>query len=217
MAERPILFSPPMILAILDGCKTKTRRTAKPLRRNSLLDVTAAGEQAWTDDYILDPGNRPWLLEDAGAVPGDTFWVREHYRLPKVYDNRKPSEATEGGMVWYEAGPAPAGHRGPEDFWWQGKLRPGMFMPRWASRIHLRVTDVQVERLHAITPEDALAEGVRHASLGDLVWAGMLGVPRETCPPVTAFAVLWDSIKGSGAWGANPLVWVYTFEHIKGD
>ncbi|MDO9474469.1 MAG: hypothetical protein Q7J28_15580, partial [Caulobacter sp.] len=87
--------------------------------------------------------------------------------------------------------------------------------PRWASRLTLEITDVRVERLQAISEADALAEGVREPSLGDLFMVGPDGagdVLRTKAPPLVLWQFLWRQINGDDSWRANPWVWVVEFK-----
>lgn len=215
MSERVILFSAPMIQAVQAGRKTQTRRLAKPRHRVSLLAVEeqADGEHVpmWTDGYILDPGNRDWLLRDSAMLPGDTVWVKENYHLDVAYDGTKPSEVPKEAAVWWAAG-------GQVGDGVRDKLRPSIHMPRFASRLTIECTDVRVERLVDCSEEDALAEGVVWSD----EWQGFVvpGVdhPNKDFPVLSRataremYAALFDTINGSGAWLANPLVWVYSFK-----
>ena len=180
--ERPILFSAPMVLAILAGTKSETRRTCKARRRVSLFAVEDDGSPQWADSFITDPGNRDWLLSEAIARPGDILWVRETFLL------------TEQGQPIYRANwREDAKARGfdsiPAD---ETSLRwtSAIHMPRAVSRIQLELLTVRVERLQEITEAGAMAEGVGS---------------------VEEYAALWNTINGSGAWALNPLVWVYEF------
>lgn len=226
MIEKPVMFSAPMVLAVLEGRKTQTRRLAKARSRNSLLRGQPDDPQEkrhghfgepWTDSYILDPGNADWIMKDAAHRPGEAMWVRENFRMDAVLDGKKPSEAPEPCRVWYEAGPA--GNWAALGF---GKLHPSIHMPRHCSRIDLTCTATRVERLHAITEEDAIAEGLSYIppSTGlNLVpkgtrW-GFDGLPPEEWQedgPEAAYQRLWAHLHGQASWDANPLVWVYSFE-----
>lgn len=131
LKERPILFSGPMVRAILAGTKTQTRRLVKARALEWL------GPDMFTPEYVADPANGlcPY------GVPGDRLWVRETWQ-----ENTPPS-----GYI-YRADDV-AGHI---DTGW----RPSIFMPRAACRIRLEVTDLRVQRLQDISEEDAKAEGV---------------------------------------------------------
>ena len=194
MKERPILFSAPMVRAILDGTKTQTRRVVKHCKCKITGAELAACEIAGevnAGDYT----NCPY------GQPGNRLWVRETWAAPHSEDARPPSAiqcdwmrihyaATEdrGGLLW----------------------RPSIHMPRWASRITLEVTGVRVERLHDISAEDAIAEGVR-------VHEDHHGKPRGSIySPVQAYRDLWESINGAGSWDANPWVWVVEFKRVEG-
>jgi hypothetical protein len=222
--ERPILFSAPMVRALLDGRKTQTRRAVTPdnirlfmgdhlgSKRPSAELLAAALE--WAQDFRRFDGVQIWrakaLQHQAPAiltqwqahstfgVPGDVLLVRETFRLPAEYDDVKPSLVRSSAPVWYEAA-------GRADEGW-GKTRVSIHMPRWACRLRLRITDVRVERLNDISEADAEAEGTQHPSLVPIL--GAFWSSRD------GYARLWDHINGPGAWAANPFVWAVSFEVI---
>lgn len=209
MRERPILFSAPMVRAILAGQKTQTRRVVKPRGRVSLFAVEADGSPMWSDSYILDPGNRDWVMRDCPyGQPGDRLWVKETHRFDIAYDSLKPTEMDRRVAVWYEADGAVMGGGVP------GKTRVSLHMQRRFSRILLEIVSVRVERLQDCSRADALAEGALEPSLGQWVDVGFGQVPRANCAPETAYAALWDLINGDGAWSANPWVWVVEFKRV---
>ncbi len=195
MRERPILFSAPMVRAILAGAKTQTRRVVKPQPWASCcIEEGFEGEPPFV--YSALGGNGPGhdVSETRSPCrcpygqPGDRLWVREAYRLCAEADATPPRDTDAAYRVWYEAdAPHQPGF---------GKLRPAMFMPRWASRITLEVTGVRVERLQDISTGDCWAEGI------------------ESSPdvnPLHEYCDLWESINGPGSWDANPWVWVVEF------
>lgn len=190
MADRPILFSAPMVRALLEGRKTQTRRVLKSQPR--------VGEE------IIDLGNRHfaircmasgdyWSMKQPPHVPGDRLWVRE--RL----------ERANYGAVGYPAN----GDWLPNTPWiWQRNSLPSIHMPRWASRLTLLVTDVRVQRLKHISEADALAEGIVPTIDGyALTRAGECWGPTAA----KAFETLWNSINGPDAWDANPWVAAISF------
>jgi hypothetical protein len=203
MTDRPIPFSGPMVLAILAGTKTQTRRLIRPRKHASLI---AGG---WTDDYVLDPGNAAWLAQEVPYAVGDRLWVREAWRTELLYDDRQPSGIPPGTHIWYEASQPLV----EDDI--RGRLRPGKFMPRWASRLTLTVTDVRVQRLQEISEEDARAEGV--------LWVPGHGeITREDllCDPGYSnfldcrqgYEVLWDSLNAHRApWESDPWIVAISF------
>jgi hypothetical protein len=135
------------------------------------------------------------------GAPGDTLWVRETWRVHKSYDilNAARVYGAMGGDVAYCVDYLATPRQ--EDFW--GRGGPSIHMPRWASRVTLRITDIRVERLQDISCADAEAEGAGHE-------AGLTGGQARE-----AFALLWNTINGPGAWEANPWVWVVAFERVK--
>lgn len=193
MTERPIIFSAPMIRALLDGRKTQTRRVVKGVP----LEWFGSG---FTPEYVALADNSlcPY------GQPGDQLWVRETWH-PETSD--PDARAAYRADCDYDT----------SDCGW----RPSIHMPRWASRILLRVTDVRVERLQAISEADAIAEGISELPLqkqepGAWWCADPLGNSSLHCrTPRAAFCRLWESIYGAGSWDANPWVWVIKFERVK--
>lgn len=214
MKERPILFSGPMVRAILSGRKTQTRRVAKPGRDPSLLDGS------WSDEYVLDPGNHGWLMRDCPyGEAGDRLWVREAHIIFPTYGQRRADGkrwGPWGGLptTLSEDGKQIAYYREGFDRCDPGRWRPSIHMPRWASRIALDVTGVRVERLQDISEADAIAEGILvQCSQTDVGWVGYW--PAADTEPyataVEAYRALWESINGEGSWDTNPWVWVVEF------
>jgi len=141
MKERPILFSGPMVRAILDGSKTQTRRTFK-----GTTEHKGPYNPAYMEAHQQANG---WGSICPHGTPGDRLWVRETWAHEK--DGTGCSDDTG---VLYRA----------TDLGWDDegtglRWRPSIFMPRAASRILLEITDVRVQRLQEISEEDARAEG----------------------------------------------------------
>lgn len=202
MADRPILFSGEMVRAILDGRKTQTRRVVKPQPDFVANYYEPEKKRAAYKGGSVNPG----LLRCPYGRPGDTLWVRETWASHKYMDDTKPSEFSIGAQmlpVWYRADGVQSNLR------WAsrepGKWRPSIFMPRWASRITLRVINVRVERVQDISETDAKAEGAKP-------WPDVGVGPHYKSP----FRNLWDSInaKRGYAWSDNPWVWVVEFEQV---
>lgn len=207
MRERPILFNDAMVRAILSGAKTQTRRPVD-MRRVSFIggreddhnDPALWGfadiDGCW---HVLDQRKPVWtgsgVPHEAYAIacpfgaPGDRLWVREAHAFNPCED----SEGNAADRVLYRAD-----HNGAAPLRW----RPSIHMPRWASRLTLRVTDVHVERVQDISEEDARAEGAS----GGVPWL----YEDETYR--TAFCHLWSDTYGPESWTANPWVWVVSFE-----
>lgn len=222
MKERPIIFSSPMIQAILAGRKTQTRRILKhqppddsyTLYRNVCsTDRKVANKTHWlkegaTPGSVAD-GKQPYFTRPFEV--GMRLWVKEVL-------GRKPAsflgiEATNGvESAFYQADGEGVVEEHGFDLcpWWKGKSLSPIHMPRWASRITLEVTDVRVEPLFHITEEDAKAEGVtppRRTSCRQSFYDGSYR---------SAFRNLWHSIHGQGAWNLNPWVFAVTFRRIEG-
>lgn len=232
MAEKPVLFSTPMVQAILDGRKTQTRRVIKPKCNKDYDRFSRMGIFSNIKDF--DPGwhgvdfdggifvNDP--IEQPRYLPGDTLWVRETWMKTDCF-------GLQNGYV-YKADGAKNDilqYTGQEIKW-----KPSIFMPREAARIFLRVTDVRVERVQEISEDDAIAEGVpcdwpmepiycpacNGEGLTGAFHPGTLGYMEIDCPhcekAVARYKNLWDSLnaKRGYGWDTNPWVWIYRFECI---
>lgn len=197
MKARPILFSAPMVRALLEGRKTQTRRIIKPPpdwgTPGPCPSVTAEGWQGPLD-YSL------WAHEGDQAdgtprrcpygKPGDLLWVRETWREHDAPDQ-------EGNVLEYRADRPEYVTRDddPSATPW----RPSIHMPRKYSRLALRITAVRVERLQKISQSDCLAEGMRAETNG------------FTHHVVADYRKLWTEINGADSWDTNPWVWALTF------
>jgi len=216
--ERPILFQGAMVRALLAGTKTQTRRAIAKQAMHDLYYQRMYGTSPPPNpvDFgtpglwrIVGPDYPDSKEDDVRCpygVPGDLLWVREAWRTTGD-DGRcddMPPRDLQPHPVWYEAnGQAPRDECA-------GKYRPPMFMPRWACRILLEVTDVRVERLQDISEADAGAEGC-------VGWDYKRGVHRWDQPRSTnvdEYRQLWEQINGPGSWGANSWVWVVEFRKV---
>lgn len=226
MKEKPILFSGPMIRAILDDRKTQTRRVVKNQPKMgehiNLCHWVPSGWAYWhaSGDCTCVDAKCPYQI-------GMNLWVRETYAIESnfcvaeidlykpPFDDGRPikwNDSHEHGKYWdqchYRA-TDPAPELCYEDKEEPGvRWRPSIFMPRWASRINLTVTDVRIERLQEISREDAKLEGF---------WPGLNGLESWDGKPYgnaqLAFQACWNDINGKKhPWDSNPWVWVIEFE-----
>ncbi|HBR3907413.1 TPA: hypothetical protein L9T70_004760 [Klebsiella pneumoniae] len=225
MKERGMIFNGEMVRAILDGRKTQTRRIVKgtdgAVKFCKEWDIN--GEEIFV---VLGEKDHTGMNPVLGAIScpfgavGDRIWVRETWSSD--FANYYPND-----RVWYAADnnrrldiEVVDGVRGiysPESdvhvpFRWQ----PSIHMPRWASRILLEITDVRVERLNAISEEDARAEGIIDGGCLNCGEPEPCGCANPEPDATDAFAYLWQSIYGQESWNANPWVWVISFERIEG-
>lgn len=209
--ERPILFSAPMVRAILEGRKTVTRRAVK------------GSGLVWLDnflaEYVADPENNlcPY------GNPGDRLWVRETTEADHDTTNSAvlARYAADREPVLYSGGGDPE-YNGSVAHWdYPRRSRPTIHMPRWASRILLEITDVLVERLQDISEQQALAEGIVGVPFrpddGWPICTGYMVGPDDgntglETTAAKAFAGLWNSVGGD--WDANPWVWVVEFKRV---
>jgi hypothetical protein len=200
--ERPLLFSAPMVRAILEGRKTQTRRLIEPqppewIDKFGYTAFTPPGHisgRGYWKGVPGDEGPAEKFFRCPHGAAGDRLWVRETWRCGNTGVGKMDS-------VHYRAdadeSPAP------------GQWKPSIFMPRWASRITLEVTGVRVERLSDISEEDARAEGV------ELNPKAMYMGAATMAPRRFEFAKLWDSINGKrAAWASNPWLWVIAFRRV---
>lgn len=204
--ERPILFSTPMVRAILDGSKTQTRRVVKPWEPN----YPTSAPKALPTDFSMLPDGTPFRAACPYGQPGDRLWVRETFQGPMweegTWDPDTDYHKPEFCEYRADGGPMPE-YVDFEDNLHQG-WKPSIHMPRWASRITLEVTGVRVERLQDISARDAIAEGVKPTSDG----AFHIEEDQYRAPdPAECYARLWEAINGPGSWDANRWVWVVEF------
>lgn len=206
MKERPILFSSPMVRAILEGRKTQTRRVIAD-QENDWASVHPDGSGLGWIAWAPKPETAAFTVkaypgEDGfkcpHGVPGDRLWVRETW-----LDISEHGFDAGGGEHFYNK----VAYRASNDPVTNGSpWRPSIFMPRWASRITLEITGVRVQRVQEISEEDANAEGVVPA----VPTVKLLGEYR------VAYKHLWDSLnaKRGYGWDKNPWVWVIEFKRV---
>ena len=194
MKQIPILFSTPMVQAILEGRKTQTRRVVKPQPTNFVDDPL---HYLWPVPCIqcnlgLESIKCPY------GQPGDVLWVRETFcRL-------------DYGAFLYKAS-----FDNTQKGW-----KPSIHMPKEACRLFLRVKSVRVERLQAISEQDAVAEGVyfyddreEHKGFKN-TYEHYVDTEKVCIRPSGSFLTLWEKINGRESVNANPWVWVVEFERI---
>lgn len=226
MKERPILFSAPMIRAILDGRKTQFRRVVKPQPfvkgawgltwepKSPVFGPSYSERNVnWNPitnafaDFYRDRGGSPF------GQPGDRLWVREAHAFYGLnYLDLGVWHPIDRDVCCHFREACPVDLESRIDRW-----RPSIHMPRWASRITLEITSVRVERLQEISEEDAKKEGIESEGGDPKMWKsynpklGWLSVDD----PAMSYRTLWESINGPGSWDANPWVWVIEFKRLE--
>lgn len=213
---RPILFSGPMVRALLAGTKTQTRRIVKPQPMHE--GVRSYGDSwAWRWNNLegwFSGVTTKQLVSHAGMLqhcpygqPGDLLWARETFLSVYKMDWNDMFVVDDTGNyveeLWYRANAglpdAPEYRYLVDDEHVPTPWKPSIHMPRWASRITLRITEVRVQRLQECSNEDAIAEGI--------------GSPLDArYAAAHEYRALWESINGPESWTANPWVWALTFE-----
>lgn len=217
MKVRPVIFSGPMVLALLAARKLQTRRlgqawlrwsdskgTLHPFTAEQWAAATTGMDELrrvefepgrllwrWTSDPMPHQhGARPLWIAYPTIQPGDLLYVRE-------------SITRSGALIQYLVD-----HRTTRLMWgdaWKQDPRPSIHMPRTASRITLQISDVRLQRLQGINPADAIAEGIRS-------FANSATIDCDTPDPRAEYGALWDRLHGAGGWAANPLVLALTFK-----
>ena len=213
MKEHPILFSGPMVRAILEGRKTMTRRVVKPQPEWRYM---AGLFGSWVfKGGLLYPNAKPDVLALCPyGQPGDRLWVRETWQYFGFSDEGEPCICylADHGREWPHV-PQPEADKvdciwadlsDPGNFSISGRAcdnrwRPSIHMPHWANRITLEITGVRLDRLQDISVDDAWSEGIPHS---------------PDVNPIHEFEGLWTSINGDRSWNANPWVWVVEFKRI---
>ena len=220
MTERPILFSGPMVRAILEGRKTQTRRVVNPQPELIPADVPKApGDNGWW--WPAKAVRSMVQTRDMAAfcpygIPGDRLWVRETWSLMRIVNR---NTGIERNQVVYRAS-LPDGY---DMFGIIGhKWRPSIHLKRSDSRILLEITAVRCERLQDISEADAMAEGVTtiwpdgpRQDKGPNHYTIEVGYVSYNAPTAAGvYSMLWDQINGDGSWAANPWVWVIEFKRV---
>lgn len=230
---KPILFSTPMVQAILreENPKTNTRRVILPQPVLEPWDGTP-GMWKWKDCQWMDGGlgmPQSGVDDYAPCRPGDVLWVRETFARHGVADfalkgkvnPEKNPEFNDGTIMGFGNYIYKADEYEPYDNTYIITWKPSIFMPKEAARIFLHVTDVRAERLQDISTEDAIAEGfegvkcdhpnIRLGICTDCYNHGWLE------PPTADFAQTWEALnaKRGYGWDKNPWVWVYAFRRIE--
>jgi hypothetical protein len=225
MKERGIIFSAPMVRAILDGSKTQTRRVVKPQPAphhgiQAMFGTSPDGFAFGTPGVWREVGaDYPDGPEDDRRCPygvvGERLWVRETFSAPPGGERRDeciyradvtPEQERETRQL-ARSHPALVG---------QGRWTPAIHMPRWASRVTLEITGVRVQLLQELSEEDAKAEGVTTGPQ-----QGKVNGEPATLYPMThrmAFTWLWNVINGERpgcSWQSNPWVWCVSFRRIE--
>lgn len=224
VVERPILFSPPMVRALLAGTKTQTRRVVKSAHGAKSL---YAGERdgLWVVERFGDPGQS--MIKCPYGAPGDRLYVKEGSWIwcAKCANGTTPTGRAKfryipvGQHVVYRADRVKPTERIDADSIHQWRLKVARFMPRWASRLTLEVVSVRVERVQKISKTDALAEGIsvlplQSADDPSAWYQSAPGVHQERSAEAS-YGALWDSINEKFyPWQSNPYVWVVEFRKV---
>lgn len=220
--ERPILFSSPMVRAILDGRKTQTRRVVKPQPEHVWGYGVPNSDLEYFCAHVRYPGQHqpdPWVRCPYGAPPnrgksGDRLWVRETWAPMSPDAERRPIE--ECGIEYHADTFAarPGGWDNDPDSPDALRWRPSIHMPRQYSRLTLEITAVRVERLRDITEEDAKAEGVARGWYERDTLDGPEAVPTDYRG---GFRAAWNEMhsKRGYGWDTNPWVWVVEFRQAQ--
>lgn len=210
MRERPILFSGPMVRAILEGRKTQTRRVIKPQPREE--EILGCPGLVWKNKHWA-VADKPGFITPFGQ-PGDRLWVKETFtwgRITAADDGEPFVDQCVGDNDFIPKEYCLSNDIGIDEVLW----KPSLFMPRHLSRILLEVVSVRVERVQEISQEDIESEGIQFVDgyLNELCkWRDSVDGIRATRSKFCQ--QLWDSInaKRGFGWDKNPWVWVIEFK-----
>jgi len=236
--ERPILFSASMVCAILEGRKTVTRRSVKATKAHADGFMMLDHGNGWRPynafgDFTSDHEGMEYPITCQYGKPGERLWVRETWSDVNLQGAPGIAYRADGEVRELMEDASFLDEDGAFNYddprsktcqftWWsedllggkQGRWRPSIHIPRWASRILLEITAVRVERLQDISEDQAKAEGVRlytdHVELGER-WH-VDGIETYSADPRKSFELLWTSVGGD--WNANPWVWVVEFRRV---
>lgn len=220
MKETQLLFTAPMVRAVLAGTKTQTRRLIKPRHDWTMDERDDGAPWPFFMDYVHGEPE-PVEVPCPYGAPGDRLWVKETWRAEERGADAIDGVRFRADDAFVEIAPTQAAANEWVDAYDNGKhgnkWRPSIFMPRWASRITLEVTDVRVERVQSISDADIAAEGVTEAAVRELrvhksakAWTDTVGaMPRDL------WRIVWSTINGAESWGSNPWVWVLSFRRVE--
>lgn len=219
----PILFSTPMVQAILEGRKTQTRRTKglESINKNpdalEHVGIVTIGNIALPKNEFRiyqcfeEKANGKQELVKCPYELDDVLWVRENFYTFENWDHWKPSMFKSVNVeVFYTADLQNDYISKPVH---RGKTRPNIFLPAAYCRIFLKVKSIRVERLQDIREEDAKSEGVIASRPG--LWKNYLVPETYWSSTISSFETLWISINGKESMNHNPYVFVYEFEQIE--
>jgi hypothetical protein len=228
MKERPILFSAPMVRAILEGRKTQTRREVK-LKHFGLPRVTwNKPVDGFIQEFLKSAPMSGIIRQCPYGQPGDRLWVRENCRAEEL----KYAGCEDGVRYPADGAWRPIDNtRDAADKWLdlasygmkksgrpECRTVPSIHMPRWASRILLEIVSIRVERLQDISDagpqNDCTAEGVFHCGMECPTYDQWHGSGIRSAEKFL-YRQLWEQINGPGSWAANPWVWVVEFKRMK--
>lgn len=206
MKDHPIIFSAEMVKAILEGRKTQTRRVLKKQPADILPMRGEFAGKLWVTlrERLPNPTDQHGdIIRCRYGEPGDRLWVRETWALSDCAFRYRADGEWDGEEIEMGA---------------NARWRPSIHMPRRASRLALEIVSVRVERVQAISEEDAIAEGMVDFEMVK-ERAGTIGGQGEYKAarlPIGQFAKLWDSInaKHGYGWDENPWVWVIEFKRL---
>lgn len=210
--ERPILFSTEMVRAILEVRKTQTRRVMQkqPSLKHRFKYICKERSKGWGGlfEWLTDGMTLHEHFKCPFGTVGDILWVKETWAYG-FDDSRDCMVLIDKALyIWYKAS-EPHGYNGI-------KWKPSIFMPKSASRLKLRITNIRCERLNDISEEDAIKEGILSDAppYSKTFWNYLEKIWDGTLDAIQSFRSLWESINGIGSWEKNPWVWVIEFERI---
>lgn len=212
MRELPIIFSTPMVQAILEDRKFMTRR----IQGLNMINITPDFFNKPAEKHTVNSKEISFLFTDNINVlnlppfevtpryqKGDHMWVKETFHIPNPYG--EPKFIYKADWIKLNTG---------IDYKWKSSL----FMPKVAARIWLEVTNVRCERLLDISEEDSEAEGVKKWKEPDIDWfryKDYTGCINWHLNARSSFLSLWRKINGDNSIKSNPWVFVYEFKRIK--
>ena len=208
MKERPILFTPENAQKVHDGVKVQTRRIVKP---QPLHISWFEHQRGWCARVREDTGSAAHPAYVMMPCPygqvGDRLWIKHHTWKPTTLGDIRNDQRwnpVSREIIW-RIGPVVSDVAGVSETSW--KKVNGLFMPRWACRTVVELTEIRVERVNDISPSDALAEGIFCPEIGY--------AQHGERAPVLLYGCLWNSINGKDSWAQNPWVWVLTFRKVE--